>query len=50
MMRPLILAGAAALLLAGVAGTAGGADYSPVTDARLTNPEPANWLMTRGRY
>ena len=24
--------------------------YSPVTDARLTNPEPRNWLMTKGRY
>jgi alcohol dehydrogenase (cytochrome c) len=24
--------------------------YTSVTDARLTNPEPANWLMTRGRY
>src|SRR5262245_37965123 len=26
------------------------ADYSPVTDARLLNPEPGNWLMTRGNY
>ncbi len=25
-------------------------NYSPVTDARLTNPEPRNWLMTKGRY
>ena len=24
--------------------------YSPVTDARLQNPEPENWLMTRGNY
>ena len=24
--------------------------YSPVTDARLENPEPENWLMTRGNY
>jgi len=24
--------------------------YSPVTDARLLNPEPANWLMYRGNY
>ncbi len=39
-----------ALLVAGAAGTAHSADYSPVTDARLTNPEPDNWLMTRGRY
>jgi len=25
-------------------------NYDPVTDARLTNPEPENWLMTRGNY
>ncbi|MCB1811549.1 MAG: PQQ-binding-like beta-propeller repeat protein, partial [Candidatus Competibacteraceae bacterium] len=25
-------------------------NYNPVTDARLTNPEPENWLMTRGNY
>ena len=24
--------------------------YSPVTDARLANPEPGNWLMYRGNY
>ncbi len=24
--------------------------YAPVTDARLTNPEPQNWLMYRGNY
>jgi alcohol dehydrogenase (cytochrome c) len=24
--------------------------YDAVTDARLKNPEPANWLMTRGNY
>ena len=24
--------------------------YSPVTDERLANPEPENWLMTRGNY
>ena len=24
--------------------------YSPVTDARLTNPEPENWLQIRGNY
>jgi len=27
-----------------------GAGYTPVTDARLLNPEPGNWLMTRGNY
>ena len=26
------------------------AAYSPVTDDRLANPEPENWLMTRGNY
>jgi len=25
-------------------------NYSPVTSARLENPEPGNWLMTRGNY
>jgi alcohol dehydrogenase (cytochrome c) len=25
-------------------------NYSPVTDARLLNPEPHNWLMYRGTY
>jgi alcohol dehydrogenase (cytochrome c) len=47
-----LLAGSslAVLLMAGVAGYAHGADYTPVTDARLANPEPANWLMTRGNY
>src|SRR3984893_6920152 len=38
-------------LVAGAAGTAYSAsDYTPVPDARLVNPEPANWLMTRGNY
>ena len=41
----------ASLLVAGAAGSAYSAsDYTPVTDARLVNPEPANWLMTRGDY
>ena len=26
------------------------AEYSPVSDARLSNPEPENWLMYRGSY
>ena len=26
------------------------ADYAPVTDARLKNPEPSNWLQYRGNY
>src|SRR5919199_1667520 len=24
--------------------------YRPVTDQRLAEPEPSNWLMTRGNY
>lgn len=40
----------AATLTIALAGFAHGADYTPVTDARLTNPEPQNWLMTRGNY
>jgi len=30
--------------------TARSAEYEAVTDARLTNPEPQNWLMYRGTY
>jgi len=39
-------------LLAGCLSAAAtyGAGYTPVTDARLANPEPGNWLMTRGNY
>jgi len=44
-----ILAGACLATLL-VAGAAGASDYTPVTDARLVNPEPANWLMIRGNY
>jgi alcohol dehydrogenase (cytochrome c) len=41
----------ATLLLAGAAGSAYSAsEYTPVTDARLANPEPANWLIIRGNY
>ncbi len=32
------------------AATAVGAPYPPVTDERLENPEPGNWLMYRGTY
>ncbi|MBK8961479.1 MAG: PQQ-dependent dehydrogenase, methanol/ethanol family, partial [Proteobacteria bacterium] len=41
------------LLLLTVAGSAPAADglpYSSVTDARLTRPEPGNWLMYRRTY
>src|ERR1700690_658151 len=40
----------AILLMAGTLGAAYGADYTPVTDARLANPEPQNCLLTRGNY
>jgi len=40
----------AAMTLACGLGAASAADYTPVTDARLANPEPQNWLMTRGNY
>src|SRR6266446_6807842 len=35
-------------LLPAVAAAQG--PYSPVTDSRLLNPEPQNWLMYRGNY
>lgn len=35
-------------MLPAAAAYAGG--YTPVTTQRLTNPEPSNWLMTRGNY
>jgi alcohol dehydrogenase (cytochrome c) len=40
------------LSLASVAGAAPPAPrpYPPVTDARLLNPEPRNWLLYRGNY
>src|SRR6266542_2380382 len=44
-----ILAGACLATLL-VVGAASASDYTPVTDARLVNPEPANWLMIRGNY
>ena len=40
----------AILLMARALSAAYSADYTPVTDARLQNPEPQNWLMTRGNY
>jgi alcohol dehydrogenase (cytochrome c) len=48
-----IVLGAAALgvgLLPMVAAAQGLESYSPVTDERLENPEPENWLMTKGNY
>ena len=39
---------AAALIVPAITATA--SDYAPVTDQRLTNPEPGNWLQYRGNY
>lgn len=33
-----------------LAGFVFGQSYTPVTDQRLLNPEPGNWLMWRGNY
>jgi len=42
-------AAAAAVLLA-MTASAAAADYRAVTDERLANPEPENWLSWRGNY
>ncbi|MCE3245555.1 MAG: alcohol dehydrogenase, partial [Arthrobacter sp.] len=44
------LAALGVLLMSGAASAAELTSYNPVTDARLTSPEPRNWLMTKGRY
>ena len=42
---------ALAIVGAGVlAAFVGASEYAPVTDVRLTNPEPENWLMYRRTY
>ena len=48
-MRSIRVACAAAAIL-GVAGAAHADGHGVVTDARLQNPEPENWLMWRGNY
>ena len=40
----------AVLLAAPILSPAQPAAYTPVTDARLKNPEPGNWLHYRGNY
>lgn len=40
----------AALVATIASGAFAAADYKPVTDARLANPEPENWLLTKGNY
>ena len=37
-------------LVSTAAGAGSIEKYSPVTAARLENPEPGNWLMIRGNY
>ncbi|MCY4591707.1 MAG: PQQ-dependent dehydrogenase, methanol/ethanol family [Alphaproteobacteria bacterium] len=45
-----LLAGAAFAAGLGLAASAMAQQYNVVTDARLQNPEPHNWLMWRGNY
>ncbi len=51
-MKPMKRLPICAALLGGLLPLAAayGADYTPVTDARLLKPEAGNWLMTRGNY
>ena len=49
LMKPLAAAALMACSMAVQADTELG-PYTPVTDARLSNPEPANWLQYRGNY
>ncbi len=52
-MRSLTAAVAAVATIATVTGFGGAAlaaNFNPVTDARLQNPEPENWLNWRGNY
>src|ERR687887_1467978 len=51
-VRTLAIVGAAALAVLGPAMLAAqsAVSYSPVTEQRLLNPEPHNWLMYRGNY
>jgi alcohol dehydrogenase (cytochrome c) len=50
-LRHLPIAIAATLALGAAHADNGGLPaYTPVTDARLSNPEPGNWLQYRGNY
>jgi alcohol dehydrogenase (cytochrome c) len=49
LLNPLAAAVLAACAVTAHAETELGA-YTPVTDARLANPEPSNWLQYRGNY
>ena len=39
-----------ALTVAGLGSAVSAAEYNAVTDARLANPEPENWLLNRGNF
>src|SRR2546427_10542334 len=51
-LRTLAIVGAAVLAMLGPAMLAAQSvvSYTPVTEQRLLNPEPHNWLMYRGNY
>ena len=48
--RKLVDGAVLALPMVASVAFAQGANYSPVTEARLQNPEAENWLMYRGNY
>jgi len=53
MLRQTLLGTSAALTALALAGGTGSAEvlrYSSITEERLQNPEPQNWLMYRGNY
>src|SRR2546423_9744958 len=45
-----LVAAALALLAPAMLGAQSAVSYPPVTEQRLLNPEPHNWLMYRGNY
>ena len=47
-MKPKLITAAIVATVAALPSLA--ADYKPVTDVRLANPEPENWLLTKGNY
>lgn len=49
-LKPLAAATLVACSALSTQASAALAPYKPVTDARLANPEPANWLQYRGNY
>ena len=49
-MRPTHLASLAVIGCLAMSALASAASVTPVTDARLQNPEPENWLQWRGNY